>query len=249
MLDGEADGRVDGVDGPGGAGGDRGVEAMAVMWVSLWLDSGPWSVCVARNCSTRNGPWSSYTSRTCPHSPVINAAPPERADAARNRRRVLDGGGGAVRAPTRECVTMEAVAAEAGVGKGTLFRRFGDRAGLARAVISEHEIELQEQLIRGAPPLGPGAPRAGAPDRVRRAPTSQFLERHARLMARGRGLARWLPERAVYALLPHARRAAAARGRPAATRADYLADVLMAPLAATDVPLPPRRPAALAARS
>ena len=34
VLDGEADGRVDGVDGPGGAGGDGG-GAMAVMWVSL----------------------------------------------------------------------------------------------------------------------------------------------------------------------------------------------------------------------
>jgi AcrR family transcriptional regulator len=53
---------------------------------------------------------------------------------------------------------MDAVAAEAGVGKGTLFRRFGDRAGLARAVISEHEAKLQDALIRGEPPLGPGAP-------------------------------------------------------------------------------------------
>ena len=32
---------------------------------------------------------------------------------------------------------MDAVAAAAGVGKGTLFRRFGDRAGLVRAVISD----------------------------------------------------------------------------------------------------------------
>src|SRR5205823_13951986 len=55
-------------------------------------------------------------------------------------------------------VSMDAVAAQAGVGKGTLFRRFGDRASLARAVISEYEARLQDELIRGAPPLGPGAP-------------------------------------------------------------------------------------------
>ena len=66
---------------------------------------------------------------------------------------------------------MEAVAAAAGVGKGTVFRRFGDRAGLVRALISDTEIELQERMIRGAPPLGPGRPRARAADRVRRART------------------------------------------------------------------------------
>ena len=54
--------------------------------------------------------------------PLINAEPPERADAARNRRLVLD----AARQLFQEnpsCVTMEAVAAAAGVGKGTVFRR------------------------------------------------------------------------------------------------------------------------------
>jgi AcrR family transcriptional regulator len=89
--------------------------------------------------------------------PVIDAEPPERADAARNRRRVLDA---AARLFERnpQCVTMEAVAAEAGVGKGTVFRRFGDRAGLAVALLDEREQELQARIISGPPPLGPGAP-------------------------------------------------------------------------------------------
>jgi AcrR family transcriptional regulator len=52
---------------------------------------------------------------------------------------------------------MDAVAREAGVGKGTLYRRFGDRAGLARSVIEDRDRALQDELIRGAPPLGPGA--------------------------------------------------------------------------------------------
>ena len=53
---------------------------------------------------------------------------------------------------------MDAIAAEAGVGKGTLFRRFGDRASLALALLESSERDLQEAFIRGAPPLGPGAP-------------------------------------------------------------------------------------------
>jgi AcrR family transcriptional regulator len=53
---------------------------------------------------------------------------------------------------------MDEVAAAAGVGKGTLFRRFGDRAGLLRALLDERERAFQEELIRGEPPLGPGVP-------------------------------------------------------------------------------------------
>jgi AcrR family transcriptional regulator len=49
-------------------------------------------------------------------------------------------------------------ACEAGVGKGTLFRRLGDRASLFHALIDETERRLQEGFIRGPPPLGPGAP-------------------------------------------------------------------------------------------
>jgi AcrR family transcriptional regulator len=34
---------------------------------------------------------------------------------------------------------MDAIAAEAGVGEGTLFRRFGDRASLAFALLESSE--------------------------------------------------------------------------------------------------------------
>ena len=53
---------------------------------------------------------------------------------------------------------MDAIAAEAGVGKGTLFRRFGDRASLALALLESSERDLQDAFIRGPAPLGPGAP-------------------------------------------------------------------------------------------
>jgi AcrR family transcriptional regulator len=82
----------------------------------------------------------------------------ERSDAARNRRRVLEAAERLFAERGAENVSMDEVARTAGVGKGTLFRRFGDRAGLARAVLSSHEAAFQEAIIRGAPPLGPGAP-------------------------------------------------------------------------------------------
>lgn len=84
--------------------------------------------------------------------------PSERADAARNRRRILVA---AERLFTRDGVagtSMEAIAVEAGVGKGTLFRRFGDRASLALALLESSERAFQEAFIRGPAPLGPGAP-------------------------------------------------------------------------------------------
>jgi AcrR family transcriptional regulator len=53
---------------------------------------------------------------------------------------------------------MDRIAEAAGVGKGTLYRRFGDRSGLALALLGERERDLQEAILRGPPPLGPGAP-------------------------------------------------------------------------------------------
>ncbi|GAB3690000.1 TetR/AcrR family transcriptional regulator [Saccharopolyspora tripterygii] len=82
-----------------------------------------------------------------------------RADAVRNRAKLLDaaarlmnGGCGAAN------LTMDAVAAEAEVGKGTVFRRFGDRNGLLLALLDHVEQRLQEAFLSGPPPLGPGAP-------------------------------------------------------------------------------------------
>lgn len=83
---------------------------------------------------------------------------PERADAARNRLKVL---AAAQRLFTRHGVagvSMDDIAAEAGVGKGTLYRRFGDKGGLAIALLDEQERRLQEAILTGEPPLGPGAP-------------------------------------------------------------------------------------------
>jgi AcrR family transcriptional regulator len=83
---------------------------------------------------------------------------PERADAARNRERILDAARRLFAAHGIDGVSLERVAREAGVSKATLFRRFGDRQALFLALLDEHERELQEAVLRGPPPLGPGAP-------------------------------------------------------------------------------------------
>lgn len=84
--------------------------------------------------------------------------PAERADAARNRRRLLDAAQELVREHGVDALTMDALAKRAGVGKGTVFRRFGNRTGLMYALLDHSETLAQEAFIFGPPPLGPGAP-------------------------------------------------------------------------------------------
>jgi AcrR family transcriptional regulator len=104
----------------------------------------------------------------------------ERADARRNRERILCATARLIERVGIDCMSMDDVAAEAGVGKGTLYRRFGDRSSLLRALISEPEQEFQDALIRGEAPLGPGAPPS------------------ERLHAFGEGVLRFLDGHAIY---------------------------------------------------
>jgi AcrR family transcriptional regulator len=72
---------------------------------------------------------------------------------------------------------MDAIAAAAGVGKGTLFRRFGDKAGLATALLDEQERALQDAILFGPSPLGPGDPGDQAAPRERlRAFVAAYLD-------------------------------------------------------------------------
>jgi AcrR family transcriptional regulator len=91
---------------------------------------------------------------------LVDAPRRERADAARNRQALLEAAKRLLRELGPEAITMDAVASAAGVGKGTLFRRFGDRASLFHALIDDRERAFQEAFIRGPAPLGPGAPAA-----------------------------------------------------------------------------------------
>ncbi|MDQ1024057.1 AcrR family transcriptional regulator [Streptomyces umbrinus] len=81
-----------------------------------------------------------------------------RADAARNRARLLEAATRLIEEHGAAGVTMEAVAVAASVGKGTVFRRFGDRTGLLTALLDHSAKQLQAAFLSGPPPLGPGAP-------------------------------------------------------------------------------------------
>ncbi|OBG40639.1 TetR/AcrR family transcriptional regulator [Mycobacterium sp. E3198] len=86
------------------------------------------------------------------------SAPQERGDAARNRALLLQAARTLVAERGADAVTMDDVAAAAGVGKGTLFRRFGSRAGLMMVLLDEDERASQQAFLFGPPPLGPDAP-------------------------------------------------------------------------------------------
>ncbi|MFW6867702.1 TetR/AcrR family transcriptional regulator [Nocardioides sp. CPCC 206347] len=90
--------------------------------------------------------------------PLLTTPPTERADAARNREALLSAASELIQGCSVEGVTMEAVAAKAGVGKGTVFRRFGSREGLMASLLDHAERAWQAAVIGGPAPLGPGAP-------------------------------------------------------------------------------------------
>ena len=81
----------------------------------------------------------------------------ERADAARNRRHLLATARQMLAEQGPGQLTMDALAERAGLGKGTVFRRFGTRAGIFAALLDDDERAFQQQVLAGPPPLGPGA--------------------------------------------------------------------------------------------
>jgi AcrR family transcriptional regulator len=93
------------------------------------------------------------------HQPVTwGSPPPERADAARNRRLLLATAREILDEQGTDKLTMDGLAERAGLGKGTVFRRFGTRAGIFQALLDDDERDFQEHVLSGPPPLGPGAP-------------------------------------------------------------------------------------------
>ncbi|WP_432168732.1 TetR/AcrR family transcriptional regulator [Streptomyces sp. bgisy031] len=81
----------------------------------------------------------------------------ERADAARNREQLLATARAMVAELGVEKVTMDGLAERAGLGKGTVYRRFGTRAGIFHALLDDAECAFQQRALSGPPPLGPGA--------------------------------------------------------------------------------------------
>ena len=82
----------------------------------------------------------------------------ERADAARNRDRVLTAARKLFQQGSIPNVSMEDIARAAGVGKGTLYRRYPNKGSIAFALLDHDERELQARILSAQPPLGSGAP-------------------------------------------------------------------------------------------
>jgi AcrR family transcriptional regulator len=110
----------------------------------------------------------------------MNEGRSERADAVRNRRAILAATEDLLASHRPQDISMEQVAAAAGVAKGTIFHRFGNRMGLMSALMVERAQALEEAVTTGPPPLGPGAP-----DRER---LLAFLDAIAAVVSRNKSL-------------------------------------------------------------
>lgn len=104
--------------------------------------------------------------------PLVSLGKPhgERADAVRNREHLLEVAREMIAEHGVEKVTMDGLAERACLGKGTVFRRFGTRAGIFRALLDACDRAFQHDVMRGPPPLGPEAgpvPRLAAYGRAR----------------------------------------------------------------------------------
>ncbi|MFI7063970.1 TetR/AcrR family transcriptional regulator [Kribbella sp. NPDC050124] len=163
--------------------------------------------------------------------PVVGQARPERADARRNRLKVLEAADRLFTEHGVKNVSLDAIAAAAGVGKGTVFRRFGDRAGLAVALLDEREHELQAKILSGPPPLGPGAP---AVDRVTAFLDAylELLDRHIELFVDSENASEGARYRIGSYHLWHRHLALLIEEARPTLDADYTAHLLLAPLAA-----------------
>jgi AcrR family transcriptional regulator len=126
---------------------------------------------------------------------------------------------------------MDEIAAAAGVGKGTLFRRFGDRAGLALALLEEHTAALQEGIIRGPAPLGPGAPPRERLAAMARAQLALLHEHHPLMAAADMGPAGSRFSRGPYVFLRVHAMMLIREADPDAD-AELIADMLLASLTA-----------------
>lgn len=155
----------------------------------------------------------------------------ERADAARNRARVLTAAAGLFRARDPRTITMDDVARAAGVGRATLYRRYPDVGSIAEALLDEHERALQARLLGGEPPLGPGAPAA---ERLAAfyAAMIELLEAHLPLVIGADAGAARLSVGSYGFWRAHVRALVAESGAPSTADPDALVDALLAPLAA-----------------
>ncbi|WP_320671230.1 TetR/AcrR family transcriptional regulator [Patulibacter defluvii] len=160
---------------------------------------------------------------------------PRRRDAVRNRDAILRATAAAVTREGAEALRVAEVARAAGVGPGTIYRAFGDKRGLLLALVDEQERRLQEDLLRGPPPLGPGA----APDERLEAfllALQRLVIEHRDVLAAADGASPASPFRTATHAAWHQHLVLLLRQRPGAAADDAdpvaLADLLLATVGA-----------------
>ncbi len=90
-----------------------------------------------------------HTGREAPESA-------ERRDVARNRGRILEAAQALFEERGVVNVTMEEIARAAGVGKGTLYRRFAHKGLLCHALLDEPTRQFQAETLKGLGETGVG---------------------------------------------------------------------------------------------
>jgi len=77
----------------------------------------------------------------------LHAPRPSRADAIKNRQSLLQVARELCQAQGVDAVTMSAIAEGAGVGKGTLYRHFNNKAEVIQALLDADQRALQERTL------------------------------------------------------------------------------------------------------
>ncbi|MGI5446582.1 TetR/AcrR family transcriptional regulator [Streptomyces sp. CA-243310] len=154
----------------------------------------------------------------------------ERADALRNREAVLAAADALFAASgSPQSVSMDDIAAAAGVGKGTLFRRFGDRAGLIGAVIASR-LEPLRRAVREAQDTTGSSPRQRVADLLDASLRFKIENRNLMTAAEDAGLSS--PYRAEHYGWWHEVLRAALDEVPGVHDADFTAHALLAAIRA-----------------